>query len=611
MSKQKKGLFTYINCIFKKGGIVIKMKIKFVKAIKGTGNKVHNLEKIINGNSSGEINSSNEFPKYADGLIIRFGYRDPNVVSEYYNKLISGEFKDDKYFTKDDGRVYYLVKKLFKGKTDKATLLNISSFFNITNKQIYGDVDGFIDKAKSKSIKTAYNKGSKVGKKNPLKEAAWIVVHSYLIDKFMSENYQNRIIPKKPELVPLWNHYIEMMNDVPELVKKYYYLNENCESIFTIHFKDDNIESKTTGKAEEFDVDTVFEEDNKGLIIDNHPMDDNEPGAVPSSDEVPFEKAVVDTANTIIDKVVDAAKELKEAINNTSDDKKDNNIIDTKFELINIPEKKDKKEIDEKKDSSNEKKEEYPKITVKRPDEPDQNIRINNESSEANVRNLYKFTDLCRKLGYSVIYSNNQYYPMLVQAFVFNRSNSDKDRRYIMIDPCVVYGDTLRIIHISDNHSGIRNGCFVAISQKQLVEKIIKGTFTKEDRKANNDQLPKVLSDYKDKYYFIDRIDLRNLQSITYNKETKRSISFRDWKGFIVNVSNIFKNPDIPVCRFRITNFKDIAHFKLICDDKVQIYYRSNLPNEESQIKAMASKFWISYDADNQDFQYIYGVMSE
>ena len=588
------------------------MKIKFVKAIKGTGNKVHNLEKVINGNSSREINSSNEFPKYADGLIIRFGYRDPSVVNEYYNKLISGKFKDNKYFTKDDGKIYYLVKKLFEGKIDKNTLLHISSFFNITNKQIYGDVDGFIDKVKSKSIKTAYNKGSKVGKKNPLKEAAWIVIHSYLIDKFMSENYQNRIIPKKPELVPLWNHYIEIMDDVPELVKKYYYLNEKCESIFTTHFKDDDIESKTTGKSEEFDANILFEEDNKEPIViaDDHPMDDDEPGAVPSSsEEVPFEKAVVDTANTIIDKVVDAAKELKEAINNTSDGK-DNNIIDAKFEVINIPEKKDKKEIDEKKDSSNEKKEEYPKITVNRPDEPDQNIRINNESSEANVRNLYRFTDLCRKLGYSVIYSNNQYYPMLVQAFVFNRSNSDGDRRYIMLDPCVIYGDTLRVIYVNpDSHTGIRNGCFVAISQKQLVEKIINGTFTKEDRKANNDQLPKVLSDFKDKYIFIDRIDLRNLQEITFNKETKRSISFRDWKGFIVNISNIFKNPDIPICRFRIAEFKDIAHFKLICDDKVQIYYRSNLPNEESQIKAMTSMFWVSYDADNQDFQYIYGAM--
>ena len=42
------------------------MKIKFVKAIKGTGNKVHNLEKVINGNSSGEINSSKIFRKFLE-----------------------------------------------------------------------------------------------------------------------------------------------------------------------------------------------------------------------------------------------------------------------------------------------------------------------------------------------------------------------------------------------------------------------------------------------------------------------------------------------------------------------------------------------------------------
>lgn len=602
------------------------------------GNVVHELGSEIKYNRVGldksfyekkdnykTVKDKDGFPEYSTIGIKRFGYRDPKICSEYEAKLREG-LKPEPYFTKKDGKIYFIIKDFFDSykkfgpgsrEVEYNLLCRLARYFNIMNRQINGNMykkyDPMIDKINAAKVKAAYKKGTIIGKRNPLKEAVWAVTHSYVIDRIFSENYQFRMIPKQPELVPLWNHYLEKLDDIPEIVKAYYHLDENCESAFTIHFK------KTKDDKSYDDNEIIFESD---PVVKEHPVDDHEPGAVPESDNVPFEEAVVETANTIIDTVVDAAKELKNAINNDTSDKKekDDKIIDGKFELINVPEVPEKKDVnknkpDDKKDteSSEQKieKTESSKIVINRPEEKDPNIKINNESSEANVRNLYKFTDLCRKLGYSVIYSNNQYYPMLVQAFVFNRSNSDKDRRYIMIDPCVVYGDTLRIIHISDNHSGIRNGCFVAISQKQLVEKIIKGTFTKEDRKANNDQLPKVLSDYKDKYYFIDRIDLRNLQSITYNKETKRSISFRDWKGFIVNVSNIFKNPDIPVCRFRITNFKDIAHFKLICDDKVQIYYRSNLPNEESQIKAMASKFWISYDADNQDFQYIYGVMSE
>ena len=585
------------------------MKIKFVKAIKGKGNKIHDLEKVVTGNSQ-NVETSTEFPKYSD-LMVRFGYRDPNVVNDYYNKLTSGEFKDNSYFTKDDGKVYFIIKRLFEGKIDKNTLLNVSKFFNVINRQIFGDIDkmDFANKIFAKSIKNAYYKGTKVGKRNVLKEAAWIVAHSYVIDVFMSEYYQFRMIPKKPELISLWNHYIESMDDLPELVKKYYLLNDNCESIFTIHYKDDNVEEESVGKAEEYDADIVFEED---AVINEHPMDDNEPGAIPvaeTTDSVPFEEAVVETETANITED-DAKKVINEIINNDapSNGKKDEieNIIDTKFEVVRVSNSKEKETSNDEKIKENVNK---PK-EISRPEERDQNIKLNNETSEANVPQLYKFTNLCRRLGYSVIYSNNQYYPGLVQAFVFNRTNPDGDRRYIMIDPCIVYGDTLRIIHISDNHSGIRNGCFVAISQKQLVEKIIKGTFTKEDRKANNDQLPKVLGDYKDKYYFIDRIDLRNLQKITYNEETKKSISFRDWKGLIINISNIFKNPDIPICRFRMCNFKDIAHFKLICDDQVQMYYRSNLVNEESQIKAMKSGFWIDYNPDiSPECQYIYGTM--
>lgn len=600
---------------------------KLESPISRVKSKSHNLKEIIE-NISREI----EFNKLGiDSTDIEKGIKDKKItvsidhkgvtkdheiIKEYHNCLLEGKFTPEPYFTEDDGEVYWLVKNFFNPKTPEdrfAAAPYLCRFFNILNRQInnYPFNDEVFG---AKKIRAAYNNGkvikiipalnspvkfSIMGKgwvRNPLKEAAWAVVHSYLLDILLPENNMFKLIPKTSELVNLWNTYISRMDDVPEIVKKYFYLDDEAESIFTRNFK----------KSAVF---TAEDNSIKGYLND-HPVDDHEPGAVP------FEEAVVDSVNTIVDTVVDAAKELKNAINNDTSDKKekDDKIIDGKFELIDISEKKD---IDKKKSdknsnnrketkSSDEKKTE-PKVIV-RPDEPDQNISFNNETFEAKVQNLYRFTNMCRKLGYSVVYSNNQYYPALVQAFIFNRSNYDGDRRYTLLDPCIIYGDTLRVIYINDTEF-IRTGCFVAISQKELVEKIIKGTFTKEDRKVNNDQLPKVLNDFRDRYIFIDRIDFSNLQKITFNNETKRSISFRDWKGLVVNISNILRNPDIPICRFRIVEYKDISHFKLMADSN-KVNHQCTILNEESDILAKKSGFWVDYNPDAYpDSQYIYGTM--
>ena len=574
-----------------------------------------------------EDKSSNtkEYPEYSKVFIIRTGYRDPAIVNEYFQKFINGKLKPEPYFTKKDGDVYWLVKRFFESRintqeSDK-NLANLARHFNVLNRQVNNDLykkyDSLGDKLAAPAVRKAYYTGKCNGKQNPLKEAAWIVVHSYVIDRFFSENYQYRLIPKHQELVPLWNSYINSMEDIPDIVKKYYILNEKCESPFTYHYKNETL--KENEKDQEEKSVTITGYISTDPVMDEHPMDDKEPGAVEEnvSEETPFEEAVV--VNNSSDTISEAVNKVLDIVNN---EKKEEKIIDGKFEQVKdqTPKKEEKKEekiIDGKfeqvKEDPAPKKEEKKEETLqkkiyKRPDEPDEMIKKNNEDAEGFVNKLDRFTNLCRNNGYSVFYSNNQWYPNLVQAFIFSRSNSE-DKRYVLLDPCIIYGDTLRVIHMKD-HEGARKGTFVAISQKDLVEKIIKGTFDKDDRKKNMDQLPKVLGDYRDKYIFIDRIDLHNLQELT-RKEDGRSISFNEWKKLIINVSNVFKNSEIPVCRFRITEIKDCNHFKMICDDKVQIFYKSTLGQEDSHIKAAQGNFWVDYDVDKyKDSNYIFGIIN-
>ena len=588
-----------------KGTAAIEAKNKSQNLFEFFGNlpKEFKYDKIGLSSDFYEDKSSNtkEYPEYSKVFIIRTGYRDPAIVNEYFQKFINGKLKPEPYFTKKDGDVYWLVKRFFESRintqeSDK-NLANLARHFNVLNRQVNNDLykkyDSLGDKLAAPAVRKAYYTGKCNGKQNPLKEAAWIVVHSYVIDRFFSENYQYRLIPKHQELVPLWNSYINSMEDIPDIVKKYYILNENCESPFTYHYKNETLKENENDYQEVKPVAGYISTD---PVMDEHPMDDKEPGAVEEnvSEETPFEEAVV--VNNSSDTISEAVNKVIDIVNN---EKKEEKIIDGKFEQVKedpTPKKEEKKE------------ETLQKKIYKRPDEPDEMIKKNNEDAEGFVNKLDRFTNLCRNNGYSVFYSNNQWYPNLVQAFIFSRSNQE-DKRYVLLDPCIIYGDTLRVIHMKD-HEGARKGTFVAISQKDLVEKIIKGTFDKDDRKKNMDQLPKVLGDYKDKYIFIDRIDLHNLQELT-KKEDGRSISFNEWKKLIINVSNVFKNSEIPVCRFRITEIKDYNHFKMICDDKVQIFYKSTLGQEDSHIKAAQGNFWVDYDVDKyKDSNYIFGIIN-
>ena len=621
--------------------------------------KSHNLKEVIKNFSDNMryddygLNSLDyEIPQDTDDVIISVavekakGTRDMSFANEYLKRISNNEITPEPYFTENDGEIYWLLKRWLevKDKPNKESdvrLIDLCRFFNVLNRQVNGDMykmfdpikDHLHDKLNAKAISKAYHSGKTIkiapslespvtfsiyGKqwtRNPLKEAAWGVVHSYLIDRLMSENYQYRLVPKDRELVIIWNHYIDMMNDVPEEVKKYYYLNNDCESLFTKHFKNEieNAEKELKEKEED------------------HPVDDNETGAT----DIPFEDAIVNDTNNVIKifpehngkEVVIETKEEEVPFQDVSNEtKKGKQVVDGKFEVIRISSDGTEttiteKENDNKKEEQTDQKpakeqiesvivqsESVPNIKT-RPEEPDANIRTNNDAFEKVIPKLNRFTNICRRVGYSVLYGQNANYPMLVQCIIINRSTGLSERS-LLIDPCIIYGDTLRIVTMSSKKLDIRKESFVAVSQFNLVEKIVRGTFGKEERKKNFEQLPHCLNDFRDTYSFIDRIDLHDVQRLTMKSDGK-TISFNEWKKLIINVSNIFKDQNIPVCRFRIQEYKDCNNFKLICDDKVQIFYKSNLANEESQKKAMSEMFWVDYNPEQYgDSKYAYGTIT-
>lgn len=616
-----------------------------INVIKKAANKSQNLREFLKNvpseskydsmGISGEIFDYNAKEDSNGNIIISLaveskgGARDRSVIKPYLEKFMNHKLTPEPYFTEKDGEVYWLVKDFFESnypsRDADSKLIPLCRFFNVLNRQVNNDLyakyDTMWDKFCSSDIRKAYNTGKtitikpkdslfkKSWNRNPLKEAAWVVVHSYLIDKFMSENYQYRLVPKKPELAIMWNHYIEMMDDVPDLVKRYYYLNENGKSAFMYYYETEVMNTKADKPNTGESVDGV-------KLETEHPVDDHEEGAVP------FEEAiVVDTTG-----INSSVEELKANFENSI---KEDNVIDAEFKLVPATVDSSKKENQQ--DNKNEaakkvelKEENIPKkeekkidsaSTIKpvlRPAEPDPTIDQNNINTEQIIPKLNKFTDLARKNGYSVYYgSKPEVFSDLAIAILINRKNPE-EKRVLLLDPCLIYGDTLRVINVNNNLQNVdlKRCAFVAISQKEAVEKLIKGTFDKEDRKKNNEQLPRVLSDFRDTYHFIDRVDLSNLQEIT-KKPDGKSISFNEWKKLVINISNILKNSNIPVCRFRVCEYTNCNKFKLICDDQVKIFHISNINHEPSQAQAYAQKFWVDYDPEKYgDANYAFGVMN-
>ena len=288
-------------------------------------------------------------------------------------------------------------------------------------------------------------------------------------------------------------------------------------------------------------------------------------------------------------------EEAKEAADTSSEEKNTNKSSEAKAEKaeakVETASKEDKK---------------VSKETNPIPEHPSEGTLFgeNNVLWEKNIHNLNRLTDIVRKKGLNISYEEVDKYPGLLFARIAGDDGVDK--RYIMIDPSKVYGDTLRIIPCTGlekdpNKFDIKKEMYLSLSDKELVSKAIDGTLTKEDRKQFFSKVPRVISEFRPnvtKYHFLDRIDLSGLSNGVYTR-------YPSWRSLICNISNIFKANDdqgnrcvSDSIRFRVADFESADKFKLICDDKVSLSFPSSICEEADHIEAKKMSLMIEYDKE-------------
>lgn len=180
---------------------------------------------MVGSNKKAGIKFSNLLGQFPD-------HPDLESVEKYVNGLKDHKYNPDEYFDKKtDKEVYESVKKFFTG--ENGTYENgVASIYALAGKYfriLNGGPVGLAEKSIAKKIKEDFYKGGK-----SMKIVAWIAVHAYICNSFIARcGIENMIPIDHPELAPIWNEYIMMMEDVPNHIRKLFMMDSNshCEFI--------------------------------------------------------------------------------------------------------------------------------------------------------------------------------------------------------------------------------------------------------------------------------------------------------------------------------------------------------------------------------------------
>ena len=488
-------------------------------------------------------------------------------------------------------------------------------------------------------------------KRNPIKEAAWVVCHSSKFGYKLTWNEYRYLIPTKnsPEVISNWNHFIEVeVKDVDDSFKKLFIIDKNRQAgIFSMlknseTFKDPNefLEVPKTNSAEKVktdvkeekktsdtsattkedsdakkEFDEVVEELDKEVDAEVNDAPVEKAGAEIIDDKERYAKFFDEIRNitkmtaeesTIDDNTKDA---IYSALSNLTSkftvvsSPKQLPVIDAEFVEVDAETKEAKKKSDEldnqMKDAIARDDEKDAKKGEVIPEHPTEGTLFaeNNIPWETRIPKLNILTNICKDKGYNVSYETCTY-PGIILATIYSTNNDTKALvmvRQLLVDPMVIYGDTIRVIPMtsSDDKFNIRKEMFIPITNKKLITKAIDGTITKEDRDTFFSKLPRCISDFRPKYHVLDRVDLRCLN------EDGSTVNFFAWRSLVTNISKVLASKEIPEdCRFRITNFKDGNHFNMICDEKVLLSIDSDIFEQENHRVAVANKLSVEYDTD-------------
>lgn len=209
---------------------------------------------------------------------------------------------------------------------------------------------------------------------------------------------------------------------------------------------------------------------------------------------------------------------------------------------------------------------------------------------------LEGFTKIIHSTGLSVVYAAANNFPGLILVQIVDKTmnnNMGGVKRYLLIDPGMIYGDTMRIISTDRADGNLYREIYLTRNRKDEIIKLVTTGLTKEDRKRINESLPRSI------YDVIDRVDMKDCPNI----------GFINWKYLIINISNVLRN--LPSCRMRLIEVKSNNKFKLICDEKVISVYDNGIMGSDSHKEQLENKLYVDYDPEKYgDKLYYAGYMS-
>ena len=568
-----------------------------------------------------------------DGVISRAVSADiehdaTGFAKDFCYQLRAGNFKDNAYFDKKD-HPYKMVQIFYDGskcgsKEYEANVMDLIRFVNISRRAVLGK--SFKDeKITFRALNDSYFKCKNIKGFDTMKLMAWATTHSYVTGMFLDSKGRFDMIPKTdPTMFPAWNAFINQQEDIRPEVKALFLFNDKGVCPYVESHRENFIFNRADNQHPEddppfdsddsADVDAIdlscIEANKQNKILDEQYKtameNDKDPDPsnckilmfpAPKADEAHVEEKPIDPGAEVTmkpnvekeDVKIETPMQTEEEANSDDDfipfyASKDPNDL-TFGELI--ADKVQSGKINPAVVASI--LSDANRITV----ETLPKFIEDNNAQWASIPRLSKFTSYVKETGKNVIYGADAEYLGLIKAQIIN-DNGDILRE-LHIDPCMMYGDTLRVVTTDNTKGDIRRETFIPISNKEIVTAAINGPLTKDQRKTITEALPRCLGDFRTKYSFLDKVDMRG---IMIPGTDIVGLPFEGWRRLVTNISNILKMPKMPVCRMRVFEFKDPDNFQLVCDNKVLCTYPTGLLNEPSNLEALTNGFFVTATSD-------------
>ena len=541
---------------------------------------------------------------------------DPEAVSisrDYCARLINGEFKDDHFLNKAD-KPYKMIKAFLDGSNVgtpeyEMNVMDLTRIINMSRRAIMHRPLSK-DKAISKTLNKSYWKAENIHGYDTMKLMAWAVTHSWVTGLFLDAKGIFDVIPKTDStLFPMWNAWISQQEDIRSEVKEMFIFKDGVcpyvlkmKDVFCVTREDHPTDDPPfdPDKADVEKVNLIPTE----ILIENAKLNEQYKQAV-ASDPDPKEEpkdvtpSINPEAEVKIRLNVEPATEAKkeESTPLTEEVSEEEAFAEEDASLASDGQMTFGELIADKISNGDKI---NPAIIASvlnnenriTPETLPAFIEANNKQA-GSIPRLSKFTSYVNEAGKKVLYGPDSEYLGLIKAQIIN-DNGDVLRE-LRLDPCVMYGDTLRVITTDNIKGDIRRETFIPISNKEIVTAAINGPLTKDQRKQITSVLPRCLGDFRTKYSFLDKVDMRGLKT----KDDVIGLPFDDWRRLVTNISNVLRTPKFPICRVRISEYKDPDNFQLSCDGGVLCAWPSGILNEASNINALQKGFLVNATSDS------------